>query len=126
MNRLEKIGLIAVVGCFIFATAMSLYHISYDGLLGITKESWNLVWAITENGFPIFLLIILSLLISKFKYIFRLFAFYFIMRLGYHVCCYCSIYVMSEVSWIDFWSAELVIFSLIAAFSCLLTLKPKS
>jgi hypothetical protein len=122
MNRSEKIGFIAVVGCFIFATAISFYHKSYEGYLGLSVKEWNLIWSITENGFPVFLMILMSLLVSMFKIEFWLFALYFLLRMGYHISCYCGIYVMNKESWSEFWSIELQIFAFIITVCCAITL----
>jgi hypothetical protein len=119
------IELIAIVTCLFFAVAMSLYHLSFNGYLGLSTKNWILVWAIAENGLPISLSVIVSLKTEKLvRFLFRwLMPIYFIIRFTYHLSCYYNVNWITKESRDQIWSFELVILILIGLFCCAIYLK---
>jgi hypothetical protein len=122
VKRIDWTEFVVITICLLFAIAISLYHISYDGYLGLTDKQWGSVWAIGENGFSLTLCVIISLLtVSVVKNIFRyLFVSYFALKLVYHFSCYSRIYLLSEKTWLDIWSITLVILIIIGLIICLI------
>lgn len=92
--------------CLLFATAISLYHISFDGYLGLTEAQWSTVWAVAENGFSLFLCYLVAQSTAGIiKVLFNwLFIPYFALKLVYHVSCYSGIYLLSKDIWEIIWS----------------------
>jgi len=107
---MRKIETIAVVICLLFAIAISLYHVSYEGFLGLSDNFWGSLWAISENG----LSLTLSFLVGIYSYgILRnlftwVFVPYFTVKLVYHFSCYSEVYFMGSDSWRFVWSLILV------------------
>jgi hypothetical protein len=128
MIRKDKIELIAIVTCLLCAVAMCFYNLSSDGFLGLSTKKWNLIWAISENVFPIFLCIGLSFYFEGvIQFLLRwLFVLYFAIRLIYHISCYCNIYMFSPKAWNIIWGIELVLLILSGLFvSIILMIKEK-
>jgi len=107
MRRIETI---AVVICLLFAIAISLYHVSYEGYLGLSNRFWGSLWAISENGLSLtlcFLVVIYSYGILQ-KLFTWLFIPYFSIKLIYHFSCYSKIYLINSEAWRYVWSIVLV------------------
>jgi len=112
MRRVETI---AVVICLLFAIAISLYHVSYEGYLGLSDKFWGSLWAISENGLSLtlcFLVAIYSYGILQ-KLFTWLFIPYFSIKLVYHFSCYSKIYLVSSDVWRYVWSIVLIFIILI-------------
>jgi hypothetical protein len=125
MKKLNMIELISYVISLLFALAISLYHVSYDGYLGLSESTWGSVWALSENGFSLTLCVIVFLftfgiLRSLFKYVFIP---YFTLKLIYHISCYSGIYICSPDTWIYIWSSVCVLL-FICGLTILLIKKP--
>jgi len=118
MRTLEAIS---VVLCLLFAIAISLYHVSYNGYLGLSDKVWGSVWAISENG----LALVMSFIVIMFSHgtirlLFTwLFLPYFTLKLIYHFSCLSGIYLFSPQTWEYIWGIILV---LLIGLSLLLTL----
>jgi len=104
-----------------FAIAISLYHVSHEGYLGLTDAQWGSVWAISENGLSLSLCFIISVyscgvlrIISKYVLIP-----YFIIKLIYHFSCYSGIILLSEEIWGVIWSYILVSLLTVCLIYCL-------
>jgi hypothetical protein len=96
--------IVIVTLCIVSSILLSFYHMSYDGYLGISGKTWDILWAISENA----LALISSIIIFLFTYgaIKKLFLFfipYFIVRLIYHISCYSGIYLFSRKKWELIW-----------------------
>ena len=122
MKRLE---LIAVMGCLLFAIAISSYHISFDGYLGIGERTWGLIWAIGENGFALSLCGLV--LVYSVGWISRLMKFvfipYFAFKLIYHISCYSGVYLFSPHTWETIWSYVLVLLFIVSISYCLILIR---
>ena len=105
----------------LFVTAMSLYHISYSGYLGLSDKAWNTVWAIAENGFCLTLCFLAGQLIGGgLKLLFNwLFIPYFTLKLMYHVSCYSGWHLFEVETWGHIWSVVLVIMIIGSLIFCL-------
>jgi hypothetical protein len=127
MERNKLIELIAIVTAIIFAVAMSFYHLFSTESTFLTREGWTLVWAIVENGLPISLCVIISLLtIGSVRFIFRwLFPTYFLVRFIYHLSCYLQIFVVSDKVWNWIWSIEMFALIAISFIICKAYIKTK-
>jgi hypothetical protein len=103
-----EIGVISL--CLLFVTAISLYHISYNGYLGISENGWSTIWAVAENGFSLFLCVLVANAIQgTIRKLFNwIFVPYFALKLIYHVSCYSGIYLLSKEIWEFIWSFVLV------------------
>jgi hypothetical protein len=125
VRKIKNIELIAIVSCLIFAVAISLYHLSYGGYLGLSLNAWYLIWALAENGFSLSLCAIIgSLTTGLLQFIFRwLFVPYFAIKLLYHISVYGQVYIISGSAWNWLWSFELVILILVGLFCCVIYLK---
>jgi hypothetical protein len=126
-NR-KHIELIAVVTCLVFAVAMSFYHLFSTESLGLSSKTWALIWAIIENGLPISICIVVSLLTTGFtKFIFKwLFPVYFFLRFFYHLSCYLGIYLISQQGWKWLYSIELVILIIVGLICCVFYLRTEN
>lgn len=117
-----KTETIAVVFSLLFMIAISLYHVSYDGYLGLSQRFWESLWAISNNG------IMLSMSFLVYLYSFgplrsvMLFIFmpYFTLKLIYQFSVYSEIYIVSPSVWEKIWSFALV-FIIIASLIITLT-----
>ncbi len=113
--------------CMFFLAILSLYHISYEGYLGLSVKAWGFVWAVSENGLAITMTILLSILTVGIPKIFFRWVLvpYFILRLVYHITCYSGLYMWSEAIWANVWSIVLIIFILLALVYCIYLIKRK-
>jgi len=115
VKKVDWIELVFVVICLIFAIAISFYHMSYDGYLGINNDQWDTIWAISENALSLSMCVLIFLIAYGvlrvlFKWVFMP---YFILKLIYHVSCYAKIYLCSENRWENIWSFVCVILIMI-------------
>ncbi len=122
MKKTDLIEIISVTLCLIFAIAISLYHVSFNGYLGLSDKFWGSLWAISENGFALTLSLIISFYFSGvMRVIFRyVFVPYFVLKLVYHFSCYSGIYLMNEKSWSNLWGVVLVILFIVGLGYCLI------
>jgi hypothetical protein len=124
INLIDWSEIIMVSVCLIFAVIMSLYHISYNNYLGISERTWNVVWAVAQDGFSVALCIIISLLsVDIMKIVFRwVFIPYFLIKLIYDFSCFSGNYFLSKSTWVDIWSIVIVVIIMIGAVFCLIKL----
>ncbi len=127
MKRVDLIEAISVVICLSFAIMISLYHISYDGYMGLTERAWGAVWAVAENGFAMFVCFIVSIyswgIMQKiFRYVMIP---YFVLKLIYHFSCYSGIYLLSAKKWEYLWSYLAVALLIITIGYCFYLIKKK-
>lgn len=96
---------VIAIGCLLIITA-SLYHTSFNGYLKLSKESWDCIWAVSQEGLLIYsfsLVIILSY--GKIKTFFKYVLIpYCILKVIYHLSCYAGIYLISIETWEDIFS----------------------
>jgi hypothetical protein len=128
MKRVNLIEIVPVALCLLFAVAISLYHVSFDGYMGFSEKSWGTVWAIAENGFSLLLcgIVIINtsgLLSQIFKWVFVP---YFVLKLIYHISCYSGIYLFSVDTWRDVWSVVLVIFFIVSLIYTLILIRKRN
>jgi hypothetical protein len=127
MRKVDTIELIAVVVCLLFAIAISLYHLSYEGYLGLSESSWGTVWAISENGFSLSLVTMIGIGVYLSEVIRKIFKFvfipYFILKLIYHYSCYSGKILLPEDSWRNVWSVALVWLLAGTFLICLLSIR---
>ena len=111
MKKIDMIEIITVVTCLLFAIAISLYHISYPGYLGLSEKAWSIVWVFAENGLSLAMSVIIA--ISFFGIIKKMFTWlfipYFSLKLIYHFTVYSGVYMISPKAWENIWSAVLVL-----------------
>lgn len=114
------IEIVPVALCLIFAIVISLYHLSFDGYLGLSRESWNMVWSITENCFALTLCFLIGIYFSgALKILFRfVFIPYFIIKLAYHFSCLSGVYILPSNVWEVLWSITLVILFIVTLVYC--------
>lgn len=120
MRKIDMIEFIIVALSLLFAIVISLYHVSYDGYLGLSDKSWSSVWAISENGFSVlmsFIVYVYSYGIIRILFA-RLFIPYFLIKLVYHFSCFSGIYLVSTKTWMIAWSLMLVVIILVALLYC--------
>lgn len=107
---MRHIETIAIIFSLLFIIAISLYHISYEGYLGLSQRFWESVWAISNNG----ILLTMSFLVVLYSWgVIRLlftwvFIPYFLIKLIYQFSVYSEIYVFSPKTWEYIWSITLV------------------
>ena len=125
MRRYDMIEVYSVAICMTFAVAISLYHVSFDGYLGLSDKFWGAVWAISENGFAMFLCILISTYFSgTIQKIFRyVFVPYFALKLIYHFSCYSGIYITSERAWESLWIVVVVLLFVVSLIYCLFLIR---
>lgn len=115
MKRLETI---AVIFSLLFMIAISLYHVSYEGFLGLTNRFWESLWAVSNNG----ILLTMSFMIILYSWgVIRLlftwvFIPYFVLKLIYQFSVYSEVYLMSPKAWENVWSFALVFIIISALF----------
>jgi len=117
-----KLETIAIVFSLLFMIAISLYHVSYDGYLGMSLKFWESVWVISNNG------ILLTMSFVTFLYSFGLlrslilyvFMPYFVLKLVYQFSVYSEIYIFHPLVWEKIWSLALVLL-IIASLIIILT-----
>lgn len=127
MKRVNLIEIVPVAMCLLFAIAISLYHVSFEGYLGLSEKSWGAVWAIAENGFSLLLCSIVILNTSGvMKVIFKwVFVPYFVMKLVYHISCYSGLHLFSVDIWEIVWSSVLVILLIASLIYTLFLIRKK-
>lgn len=127
MKKTDLIEIIPVAVCLLFAIAISLYHVSYEGYLGLPLKFWRATWAISENGFALVLCFIISLnTIGVMQMIFRwVFMPYFILKLIYHLSCYSGVYLFSVDTWENIWSVILVMLFIVSLVYCLILIRKR-
>ncbi len=111
MKRVNLIEIVPVALCLLFAVAISLYHVSFEGYLGLSERTWGTVWAIAENGFSLLLCgIVIINTYGVMKIVFKwVFVPYFVLKLIYHISCYSGIYLFSVDTWEVIWGYVLAI-----------------
>ena len=121
MRKVNMIELIQVVSILLFVILISIYHISFDGYLGISEKNWAVVWAIAENGLLLTLsFIVVSRSIGIVRIICRwILTPYFILKLIYHLSCFSGIYLFSIKTWMNFWSFVLVGLIITTLIACI-------
>lgn len=108
---MKRIETIAIVFSLLFMIAISLYHVSYDGFLGLSNLFWESVWAISNNG----ILLMMAFLVMLYSWgIIRLlmawvFMPYFFVKLIYQFSVYSEIYFVSPTAWEYVWSGVFVL-----------------
>ena len=127
MKRISLIEIVPIVLCLLFAIAISLYHVSFDGYMGLSEKFWGTIWAVAENGFSLLLcgivIINTSGMIAKmFQWVFVP---YFILKLIYHISCYSGLYLFSVDTWEAVWSSVLVILFVIALIYTLILIRKR-
>ncbi len=123
----DLIEIVPVALCLLFAVVISLYHVSFDGYLELSEQTWGTVWAIAENGFSLLLcgivIINTSGLVSKlFQWVFIP---YFVLKLIYHISCYSGIYLFSVDTWEVVWSSVLVILFIVSLIYTLILIRKR-
>lgn len=101
MRQKDKIGLIALIACLVFAVVISLYHVR-----GNDSKLWSLLWVSSENSLMLTMSLYIAYLSDGFLKIFFRWVFppYFVIKLVYHFCCYVGFYLMSPEMWSVLWS----------------------
>ena len=127
MRRVDLIEIVPVALCLLFAVAISLYHVSFDGYLGLSEKSWGTVWAIAENGFSLLLcgIVILNtsgIVRQMFQWVFVP---YFVLKLVYHISCYSGLYLFSINTWEIVWSLVLVILFIVSLIYTLILIRKR-
>ena len=127
MKKIDMIEIVPVALCLLFAIAISLYHVSFDGYLGLSEKFWSAVWAISENGFSLVLCFIVSLYsIGATKILFQyVFLPYFGLKLVYHFSCYSGLYLLPENTWVSIWSIVLVLLFIASLGYCLILIRKR-
>ncbi|HUX57088.1 MAG TPA: hypothetical protein VMV77_08945 [Bacteroidales bacterium] len=125
MRKVNMIEMVEVVSILLFAIVISLYHISYEGYLGLSDKSWAVVWALSVNGLLLtFALIICSLTIGVLKMVCKWVLIpYFILKLIYHISCFAGIYLLSLETWSIIWSFALVGLIITGLIACVNIMK---
>jgi len=59
MRKVDLIETLIVIVCSIFIVTLSLYHMSFNGYLGLSEKTWGLIWSLSENGLMLTLSFIL-------------------------------------------------------------------
>jgi len=124
-------GAISIVTSFIIL--LCLYNFSDDkGYLGISQDSWNTIWGISQSGLSLSLcgiVILMSygliLLRIMRPFIYCLIP-YFIAVLVYVVSCYSGSYLLAPEQWENLWSWICVIVMLIGLIFCFYIIKKKN
>jgi hypothetical protein len=85
---------------------MCLFHISFDGYLGISQATWETIWAISINGFTLIIVILIANLTSDSLSSFfnQILIPYFVLKLVYDFSVFSSIYLISPERWENIWS----------------------
>lgn len=109
-KKVDLLEVLIIVGCLLFMVAISLYHLSFNGYLGLSATFWDMEWSVAENGLFLFLTWIISILTFEvvrnvFRYILMP---YFFLKLVYQFSCYSGIYLFSKQTWESIWSVILV------------------
>jgi len=106
MKKIDMIEKIIVAICSFFIIALTLYHISYDGYLGVSEKTWGLIWSVSENGLLLTLSFVICIAFSGIIRTFFTYIFipYFIIKLIYQISCYSGIYIVSKKTWDNIWS----------------------
>jgi hypothetical protein len=127
MKKTDLIEIVPVAVCLLFAIAISLYHVSFEGYLGLSLKFWRSVWAISENGFSLALCVLVLIYSSGIlnKLIKFVFIPYFALKLIYHLSCYSGIYLFSVDTWESIWSYVLVILFIVSLVYCLILIRKR-
>jgi hypothetical protein len=99
MKKRDKIEVIVIALCGIFAVTMALYHI-------LGTDFLRRVWIFTDNGLPLVMSLFISYVTVGFLKIFFRWVLppYFITKLIYHFSCVTGFYIMSPQLWELLWS----------------------
>lgn len=124
-RKVDLFEVLIIVGCLLFTIAISLYHLSFDGYLGLSATFWDAEWSIAENGLLLFLSFIVLLLTSgiiknAFRYVLMP---YFALKLVYQFSCYSGIYFWSTQVWENIWSCVLIIQIVLGIVYCLIKVR---
>ena len=127
MKRFDLTEFLITAICLMFAVIISLYHVSYNGFLGLSDKIWGSVWAISENGFMLTLSIIIILfnygvIRTLFKYVFIP---YFTIKLIYHFSCLSGVYLLAKGAWSNLWSIICVSLFILCLVMCLQIIKKR-
>lgn len=117
MRQKEKIGLITLIACLVFAIVISIYHVA-----GTETKLWSALWALSENSLMLTMSLYIAYLSEGFLKVFFRWAFppYFMIKLVYHISCYVGIYLMSPEKWAVLWSGIAVSGLLVGLIYCLI------
>ena len=128
VKKIDWFEIITVSACLLFAVAISLYHLSYEGYLGLTESQWGTVWAISENGIAITFCIILGITsYGILKVLMRyLFVPYFALKLIYHFSCFSGVVLLAQGTWELIWSSILVLLLIVCLVYCLILIRRKN
>jgi len=103
MNKIKKnmVENIALIMSGLFIVAVSLYHISFEGFMGLTKKAWYCIWDLSETGLLLAMCLIITSSCTGFvKMLFGWpVMFYLIFRTFYYLSCHSGIYVMTTNNW---------------------------
>jgi preprotein translocase subunit SecE len=125
-RKFDLIEILTVSSCLLFTIAISLYHLSHEGYLGLTEKQWGVVWAISEEGLTLTLCTVIFLFATGFiKWFFGGLLVYLGIKIIYHISCFSSIYLFSKEIWIDLWSIVLVFLLIFSLFYCLYLIKKR-
>jgi|WetSurMetagenome_2_1015567.scaffolds.fasta_scaffold00103_63 hypothetical protein len=126
LKKIDWIEFTGVVICLLFAIVISLYHISFEGYLGLTNRQWGGVWAIAENGFALTLIVLGIMYFQGYlRKICYVFVPYFILKLIYHFSCYSGIHLLAQKSWERLWSIACVILFIVGFAYCLIIIRKR-
>jgi len=124
MKKIDSIEILMVSFCLLFTVLISLYHLSFEGYLGLTEKQWAVVWAISEEGLTFTLCTIIFLFATRFiKWFFGGLLTYLGLKIIYHISCFGSFYLFSKETWVELWSIVLVILLIFILCYCLHLIK---
>ena len=121
MRKTNMIELIQVASLLLFVIMISIYHISYDGYLGISESNWAVVWSVGENGLLLTLAVIVSYIASgALKLICRWILIpYFVLKFVYHISCFSGKFLLPVKTWNEIWSYIFVGLVITTFITCL-------
>lgn len=104
------IGNISISVTLICTIALSLYHNSYEGFLGLTVVGWNIVWSIAVNFITLSLIVFAMTKAERFERLFLGWVFipYFIVKFIYDISAYGQIHIFKQNLWNFAWDVLLV------------------
>ena len=127
MKKIDLIEIVPIVLCMAFAIVISLYHVSFEGYLGLSNKVWGSVWAIAENGFSLMLCWLVSVYsVDVIRIVFRwVFMPYFALKLIYHFSCYSDIYLLEEELWRNIWAVACICLLIVSIVYCLILIRKR-
>jgi hypothetical protein len=125
-KKFDLIETLTVSSCLLFTIAISLYHLSHEGYLGLSEKQWGVVWSISEEGLTLTLCTVIFLFATGFiKWFFGGLLVYLGIKIIYHVSCFSGIYLFPKFTWENVWSIILVVLLIFGLFYCLYLLKKR-